>query len=145
MHASVPAWEYGLRISCLPFSLGEGISSVLLCSAAGALLVIAMQPLFLVFRIQLVGMFEHPTFSIGVVRWLIGGAVNLTRAIEYAVQTGRARSTSFEWLFSLTGFRATESGIDYRIFGVVAIVAALVFVATWLVVAVSGLRCARVA
>ena len=103
----------------------------------GLLVVIAMQPLFLVFGIQLVGLFEHPAFSVGVVGWFIGGVVNLTRAIEYVVQTGRARIVSFEWLFPLTGLRATESGIDYRVFGVIAIVATLVSVASWLAVAIS--------
>ena len=71
------------------------------------LLIVAMQPLFLVFGIQLAGLLEHPAFSVGVIGWLIGGAVNLTRAIEYAVQTGRARIASFERLFPLTGLRAT--------------------------------------
>ena len=71
--------------------------------------------------------------------------MDLTWTIEYAVQTGRARIFSLEWLLPLTGFRATESGIDCRVFGVVAVVAVLVSVATWLAVAVSGLRCARVA
>ena len=104
----------------------------------GLLLVVAMQPLFLVFGIQLAGLFEHPAFSVSVVGWFIGGAVNLTRAIEYAVQTGRAQIASFERLFPLTGFRATESGIDCRVFGVVAVVAALVSVATWPVVAIFG-------
>ena len=94
------------------------------------LIVIAMQPLFLVFGVQLAGLFEHPSFSVGVVGWLIGGAVNLTRAIEYAVQTGRARIVSFECLFPLTGLRATESGIDCHVFGVIAVIAALVSVAT---------------
>ena len=98
-----------------------------------------MQPLFLVFGILLAGMFEHPTFSIGVVGWFIGGAVNLARAIEYAVQTGRARIASFERLFPLTGFRATESGINCRVFGIVAVVAALVFVAPWPAVAIFGI------
>ena len=40
--------------------------------------VVAMQPLFLVLGIQLAGLFEHPAFSIGVVGWFIGGAMNLT-------------------------------------------------------------------
>ena len=62
--------------------------------------------------------------------------MNLTRAIEYAVQTGRARSASFKWLLPLTGFRATESGIDCRVFGVVAVVVALVSVAMWSAVAI---------
>ena len=34
----------------------------------------------------------------------------LARAVEYSVQIGRTRSSSFEWLFPLTGFRASESG-----------------------------------
>ena len=51
----------------------------------GLLVVIAMQPIFLTFGIQLAGLFEHPTFSIGVVGWFIGDAVDLTWTIEYAV------------------------------------------------------------
>ena len=54
----------------------------------------------------------------------------LTRAIEYAVQTGQARSASFKWLFPLTGFRAFESGIDCRILTIIIVNAALMFVAT---------------
>ena len=111
----------------------------------GLLVVITMQPLFLVLGIQLASLFEHPTFSIGVVGWFIGGAVNLTRAIEYAVQTGRARIVSFEWLFPLTGLRAAESSIDCCVLGVVAIVVTLVSVASGLAVAVSGFRSARFA
>ena len=91
------------------------------------------------FGVQLAGLFKHPTFSVGVVGWFIGGAVNLTRATEYAVQTGRARIVSFECLFPLTELRATESGIECRVFGVVAIVATLVFVASWLGVAIAGI------
>ena len=105
----------------------------------GLFVVIAMQPLFLVFGIQLVGLFEHPAFSVGVIGWLIGGAVNLTRAIEYAVLTGRARIASFERLFPLYGFRATESGIDCRVFGVIAIVVMLVSIVPGLAVVISGL------
>ena len=95
-----------------------------------------MQPLVLVFGIQLAGLLEHPAFSVGVIGWLIGGAVNLTRAIEYAVQAGRSRIASFERLFPLTGFRATESCINYRVFGVVAVVAVLVSVTTWSAVSI---------
>ena len=105
----------------------------------GLILIVAMQPLFLVFGIQLAGLLEQPAFSVGVIGWLIGGAVNLTRAIEYAVQTGRARIASFERLFPLTGFRATESGINCRVFGVIAVVVALVSVATWSAVSIFGI------
>ena len=64
--------------------------------------------------------------------------MDLTWTIEYAVQTGRARIASFERLFWLTGFRTTESGIDCRVFGVVAIVATLVSISSWLAFAVLG-------
>ena len=64
--------------------------------------------------------------------------MNLAWTVEYAVQTGRARIVIFEWLFPLTGLRATESGIDGRVFGVIAVIATLVFVAAWLVVAIPG-------
>ena len=70
--------------------------------------------------------------------------MDLTRAIEYTVQTGRARSALFEWLFSLTGFRAFESGIDCRIFSIIAVSAALVLIATRPAVAVLGIRTTRV-
>ena len=39
--------------------------------------------------------------------------------------------------FLLTGFRASESGIDCRIISIITVNAALVLVATWLAVAVS--------
>ena len=105
----------------------------------GLLVIIAMQPLFFVFGIHLAGLFEHPAFSVGVVGWFIGGAVNLTRTIEYAVQAGRARIASFERLFPLTGFRATESSINCRVFGVVAVGTVFVSVATWPAVAIFGI------
>ena len=50
-----------------------------------------------------------------------------------------SRIASFERLFPLTGFRATESGINCRVFGVVAVVAALVSVALWPAVAIFGI------
>ena len=77
------------------------------------------------------------------IRWLVWGAVYLTRAIEYMVQAGRTRRTLFEWLFPLTGLRASESGINCCIFSVVAINAALVLVATRPAIAVLGIRITR--
>ena len=68
--------------------------------------------------------------------WFIRSAVDLTWTIEYAVQIGRAHLVSFVWLLPLTGLRATESGVDRRVFGVVAIVSTLMSVAPWLAVAV---------
>ena len=54
----------------------------------------------------------------------------LAQAIEYSVQTGRAWSISFEWLFPLTGFGGSESDINCRILSIVAVNSALVHVAT---------------
>ena len=65
--------------------------------------------------------------------------MNLAWTVEYAVQTGWARIVIFEWLFPLTGLRATESGIDCRVFNVIAIVAMLVPVASGLAVVISGI------
>ena len=63
--------------------------------------------------------------------WLVfGGAVYLAWAIEYAVQTGRARIVSLKWLLPLTGFRASESSINCRILSIVVVNAALLLVAT---------------
>ena len=122
----------GMWVAYIMFTsaLVGGTSSVLRCSAAGALPRHRYVAPYLCFRRLNAGLLEHPTFPVGVVGWLVGGAVYLARAIEYMVQTGRARSASFEWLFPLTGFRAFESGIDCRILGIVAIDAALMFVAT---------------
>ena len=70
--------------------------------------------------------------------------MHLTRTIEYAVQAGRARIASFERLFLLTGFRASESGVDCRILIAVAVNAAFVFVSTRPAIAVLDIRTARV-
>ena len=68
----------------------------------------------------------------------------LARVVEYSVQIGRTRSSSFEWLLPLTGFRASESGIDCRILIAVAINAAFVFVSTEPAIAVFGIWTASV-
>ena len=72
--------------------------------------------------------------------WLVWGAMYLTRAIEYTVQAGRTRHTLFEWLFPLTGFRASKSGINCRILRIVAVHAALVLIATRPAIDVLGIR-----
>ena len=68
----------------------------------------------------------------------------LAQAVENSVQIGRTLSCSFEWLFPLTGFRASESGIDCRILTVIAANAAFVFVATRPAITVLGIRTARI-
>ena len=121
----------------------EGTSSVLLCSAAEAppRRRYAAPPIF---GIQLAGLLEHPAFSVGVIGWLVGGAVDLTRAIQYAIQTGRSRSISFKWFFPLTGSKASESGIDCHIFGVIAVIVALWSITTLPTVNIFGIRGIRI-
>ena len=103
----------------------------------GLLVIIAVQPLVLVLGIYLAGLFQHPSVSVSVIGWFIGGAVNLAREVKYAVQTRRSRIVSFKQLLPLTGFGVAESGIDCRIFGIVAIVSTLMSIASWLSVAVT--------
>ena len=71
--------------------------------------------------------------------WLIRGAMNLARAVKYAVQTGWSLIVSLERLFPLTGFQATESGIDCHVFSVVTVVPSLMSVAPWLAVIVTDI------
>ena len=79
------------------------------------------------------------------IRRLVGGAVNLAWTIKYAVQAGWARIVLLERLLPLTGLRATESGVDRRILGVVTIVSALVSIASRLVFVIFNFRGADVA
>ena len=65
--------------------------------------------------------------------------MDLAWTIEYAVQAGWARIVPIVWLLPLTRLGATESGINCRVFGVVAIVATLMSVASWLAVDISGI------
>ena len=95
------------------------------------------------FGVELAGLLEDPTFSVGMIGWFARGAVYLARAVEYSVQIGRTRSSSFEWLFPLTGFRASESGVDCRILSVIAVNTVFVFIATRPAIAVLGIRTAR--
>ena len=68
--------------------------------------------------------------------WFVWGAMYLARAIEYAVQAGWSLIVSFIWLFPLTRLGSTESGVDCRVIGVVAIASAFVSAASELAVAV---------
>ena len=120
MHAFVPIWGCGWRRSCLPVQ------------TPGLLVIIDVQPLVLVLGIYLAGLFENLAISVSVIGWFVRGAMNLARAIEYAVHTGRSRIVSFDWLVPLTGFGVAESGIDCRIFDIVAIVPMLMSIAPWL-------------
>ena len=102
------------------------------------IVVLAGRPFPLVFGVELAGLFKDPTILVGMISRLIRGAMNLARPIEYSVQTRWTIFVSFEWLLPLTGFRATESGVDRRVFGIFIVASTLVFVASWLAVAISS-------
>ena len=102
----------------------------------GLFVIVAVQPLVLVFGIYFAGLFKDPAVSVGVVGWLVRGALNLARALQYTVQTGRSLIVMLEWLLLLTGFGSAESGIDRRILGVVTVVPSLMSVAPWLAIIV---------
>ena len=78
------------------------------------------------------------------VGWFIGGAVDLTRAIECAVLAERPRIVPFKWFFPLTGLRATESGIDCRVFDVITVTAALWSITTLPTISIFGIRGIRI-
>ena len=63
---------------------------------------------------------------------------------QVCVPNWMSRSISFKWLFPLTGSRASESSIDCRIIGVIAVVAALLSVTAWSAVGIFGIRSARI-
>ena len=90
-------------------------------------------------------MFKDPTVSVGLIGGLVTGAMNLARPIKYFVQIGWTIFISFEWLLTLTGFRATESGVNRCVFSFSIVVSTLVFVASGPAVTISGLRSAGVA
>ena len=62
------------------FACGE-ISSAPRIRTPGLIVIVAMQPLVLVFGVYLAGLFEHPAVSIGVVGWFVRCAMNLARAL----------------------------------------------------------------
>ena len=51
----------------------------------GLIVIVAVQPLVLVFGVYLAGLFEYPAVSTGVVGWLVRGAMNLARVLQYTV------------------------------------------------------------
>ena len=74
---------------------------------------------------------------IGLFTW---GAMYLARTIEYAVQAGWSLAVPFIRFLSLARLGATESGVNCRVIGVIAITSAFVFIAPELACAVFGLR-----
>ena len=102
----------------------------------GFFVIVVVQPIVLIFGVYFADLFKDPAVSVGVVGWLVWGAMNLARALQYTVQIGRYLIVALEWLLPLTEFRSAESGVDRRILGAVAIVPSLVSIAPWLAIIV---------
>ena len=64
------------------------------------------------FGVELAGLLEDPTASVGMISWFIGVAVNLAGSVQYPVQVGWFVSFRLERLLPLTGLGIAESGID---------------------------------
>ena len=124
------------------FTWGE-ISSVPRVQTPGLFVIVVVQPLVLVFGVYFAGLFQHPAVPIGVVGWFVWCAMNLARALQYAVQTGWSLIISFERLFPLSGLRSAESGVYCRVFIAVTVVPSLMSVASWLAVSIAAVRSAR--
>ena len=77
-----------------------------------------------------------------VVRRFFVGAMNLAQSVQDFVQAGRSFFATFKWLLSLTGSRAPESGVDRHVVRTFFIVSALVFLASWLPIAIPNFGCA---
>ena len=71
--------------------------------------------------------------------WFVWGAMYLARSIKYAVQAGWSLIVSFIRLLPLTGLGAAESGVDCRIFSIIAVNATLVLIAMRPAIAVFGI------
>ena len=108
----------------------------------GLVVIVDVKPLVLVFGVYFAGLFKYPAVSIGVVGWLVQGAMNLAQALQYVVQTGRSLIISFERLLPLTGLGSAESGVYCRVFSVVVVVPSLMSVASWLAVVIADIRSA---
>ena len=94
---------------------------------------------FLAFAVYHAGLFKDPAISVSMVSQFFWGAMYLARTIEYAVQAGWSSAILLIGLLSLAGLGATESSVNCRVVGVVAIASAFVCVAPELADAVFGL------
>ena len=97
------------------------------------------------FGIKPAGLFEDPTACVGVSSWFIGGAMNLVGLIQYLIKVGWSVSICLGWFFLLTGLGVAESDVNCCVLCYFIIITTLVFIASWLSVAVSNFGSARVA
>ena len=109
-----------------------------------SIIAVTGRPLPLVSGTELAGLFEDPASSVSMGSWFIEGAMNLVGPIQYLIEVGWSVSICLGWLFPLTGLGATESGVDRCVSRYFITIRMLVFIASWLSVAVSDFESARV-
>ena len=78
---ALPLWYVGgvNHVHCFDLRWKFFLSSCV--QLAGFVIVFALRWLTLVFGVELAGLLEDPTFSVGVISWLIGGAIKLARPV----------------------------------------------------------------
>ena len=83
------------------------------------------------YGVQLAGLLEDPTFSMGMVSGFTRGAMDLTYLVQNFVEAGQFISGAFRGRLLLTLPRASESSVYHRALQVVFFIPALIiFVAS---------------
>ena len=92
------------------------------------ILVFAWCILPLVYGVELAGLLEDPTFSVGMIGWFARGAMDLTYLVQNLVYAGQFVSVALGGQLLLTWPRAFESGVYCRALRAVSFVPAFVIV-----------------
>ena len=95
------------------------------CLAWGAVLVFTWCVLPLVYRVELAGLLEDPTFSVGMISRFTRGTMNLTYLVQNFIEAGQFVPGAFRGRL-LAWPRAFESGIYCRALRVVFFIPAFV-------------------
>ena len=112
---------------------------------ARLVLVFAWCILPLMFGVELDGLLEDPTFSVGMICRFIRGAMDLTYLVHNFVETGQFISGAFRGRLLLTWPRASEFGVYRHALRAVFFIPALVFAASWFPIFVPDFGCTWVA
>ena len=90
------------------------------------ILVFAWCILPLVYGVELAGLLEDPTFSMGMIGWFARGAMDLTYLVQNFIQAVQFVSAAFRGRLLLTWPRASESGVYRRALRVVFFIPTLI-------------------
>ena len=93
-------------------------------------LVFTWRILLLVYGVELAGLLEDPTFSVGMINRFTRGTMDLTYLVQNFVEAGQFIPGAFRGRLLLTWPRASESGVYRRALRAVFFIPALVFAAS---------------